>query len=104
MSRLRVRLTPRASRDAIDGWHDGVLHARVAAAPVDGAANEALVRLLAKAVGVPKSRIAIIAGTTSREKTLEIMDMDEHSVMAALGASPPALGRPLTASGEGDTG
>lgn len=75
--RLRVRLTPRGGRDRIDGWttdaHGApVLKARVAAPPVDGAANAALIRLLAKALGVPKSAITIVAGETARTKTVEI--------------------------------
>lgn len=75
--RLRVRLTPRSGRDRIDGWvadEDGapVLKARVAAPPVGGAANAALIRLLAKALGVPKSAVTITAGETARAKTVEI--------------------------------
>ena len=77
--RLRVRLTPRAGRDRIDGWTDDpdtpgqkLLKARVAAPPVDGAANTALVRLLAKALGVPKSSVAVVAGRTARVKTIEV--------------------------------
>ena len=77
MLRLRVRLTPRGGRDRIDGWAadaDGaaVLKVRVAAPPVDGAANAALVALLAKALGVPKSAVTIAAGQGARLKTVEI--------------------------------
>ena len=75
--RLRVRLTPRAKRDRIDGWAaeaDGgrVLRARVAAPPVEGAANAALVRLLVRALGAPRSAVTIAAGETSQLKTVEI--------------------------------
>ena len=75
--RLRVRLTPRGGRDRIEGWvedEDGapVLKARVAAPPVDGAANAALIRLLAKTLGVPKSAVTISAGETARTKTVVI--------------------------------
>ena len=81
MLRLRVRLTPRGGRDRIDGWAadaDGspVLKVRVAAPPVDRAANAALVALLARALDVPKSAVTIAAGETSRVKTIEI-DGDE---------------------------
>ena len=74
--RLRVRLTPRGGRDRLDGWTeiDGerVLRVRVAAPPVEGAANAALIALLAKALGLPKSAVRIAAGETSRLKTVEI--------------------------------
>lgn len=93
--RLRVRLTPRGGRDAIDGWsgaepRDGdegrVLKARVAAPPVDGAANAALVRLVASALGVPKSAVTVVAGQTARIKTLEI-DGDPAALSARLEAA-----------------
>ena len=90
--RVRVRLTPRGGRDGIDGFgHDAagerLLRARVAAPPVDGAANDALVRLLAKALGVPRSAVTIASGETSREKTVEIRgDVVELAArLAALG-------------------
>lgn len=88
MLRLRVRLTPRGGRDRIDGWvadADGgqVLKVRVAAPPVDGAANEALLRLLAKVLGVPRSALSIAAGETSRLKTIEIQG-DEAELSARL--------------------
>lgn len=75
--RLLVRLTPRGGRDAVEGAEalaDGrvVLKARVRAVPEKGAANAALVALLARAVAVPKSSIALIAGETARVKTLRI--------------------------------
>ncbi len=71
--RLRVRLIPRGGRDRIDGFAPGadgerVLKVRVTAPPVDGAANAALVRLLAKALGVAKSAVTIIAGETSARR------------------------------------
>lgn len=74
---LAVRLTPKGGRDAIEGVEtrdDGrpVLKARVRAAPEDGAANAALCKLLAKALGVPNSAVVIGAGHTARIKTLEI--------------------------------
>jgi uncharacterized protein (TIGR00251 family) len=72
-SRITIRLQPRASRDEIIGWNDErVLRVRVKAPPVDGAANTALVQLLAKMVGVPKSKVALIAGATARNKVVEI--------------------------------
>jgi uncharacterized protein YggU (UPF0235/DUF167 family) len=73
---LRVRLTPRASKDGIDGIKaapDGAyVQARVRAVPEDGKANTALVELLAKSIGVPKSSLAVSAGAASRLKTVLI--------------------------------
>lgn len=75
--RLRVRLTPRAARDAVGAFErlaDGneVLVAHVRALPSEGAANAALGRLLAEALRVPKSHVEIAAGQTSRVKTVRI--------------------------------
>lgn len=55
---------------------DGVLQARVAAPPVDGAANEALVRLLADALGLPASRLSVVVGATSRRKVIDVEGLD----------------------------
>ena len=67
MARLRVRLTPRANADAIGGWRDGVLLVRVTAPPLDGRANEALLRLLAEALDVPQRQLALVGGARSRD-------------------------------------
>jgi len=74
---LAVRLTPKGGRDAIDGIEtlaDGraVLKVRVRAAPSEGAANEALIRLVAATVSVPPRAVALTAGATSRVKRLTI--------------------------------
>jgi uncharacterized protein YggU (UPF0235/DUF167 family) len=74
---LSVRLTPKGGRDAVDGVEtlaDGnaVLKARVRAAPSEGEANEALIRLIAKALGVPPRDVTLTAGATSRTKRLTI--------------------------------
>ena len=75
--RLTVRLTPRGGRDALGGLRldtagQAQLLARVSSPPVEGAANAALVKLVAKALRVAKSAVVITAGETSRIKTLEI--------------------------------
>ncbi|TPI28235.1 DUF167 domain-containing protein [Mesorhizobium sp. B3-1-9] len=75
---LYVRLTPKAALDRIDGVEtaaDGRSHlkARVRAVPENGAANQALERMMAKALGVPVSAVAVVAGGTSRLKTLRIV-------------------------------
>jgi uncharacterized protein (TIGR00251 family) len=86
-----VRLTPKGGRDAIDGIEtlsDGrpVLKARVRAVPEDGKANDALVKLIAKAAGVSASAVEISAGHTARVKTLAISG-DPDRLAAALGAA-----------------
>jgi len=85
---LTIRLTPKGGRDAIDGvgaLADGriALMARVRAAPADGEANAALIRLIAKVVGVPLRDIALTAGTTARVKRL-VISGDGPTLIAAL--------------------
>ena len=85
---VTVRLIPKGGRDAIDGIEtlaDGttVLKARVRAAPHEGAANDALCHLIAKAVGVPSSRVEVGGGATSRIKRLRIVG-ETQVLIAAL--------------------
>jgi len=71
--KITVRLQPRASRDEVLGWNEeGALRVCVKAPPVDGAANAALVTLLAKQVGVSKSKVTLVSGATARNKIVEI--------------------------------
>jgi len=70
--RVDLRVVPRSSRNAIDGTRDGRLVVRITAPPVDGAANEAVIGAVAKFYGVPKSRVRIVSGARSRNKTVEI--------------------------------
>lgn len=86
VARISVRLTPRAGRSAIDGWDGDVLRARVAAPPVDGKANDALLRLLAKALGVAPSRVTLVSGAQSRVKIVEVDGMTADVVRRALDA------------------
>jgi uncharacterized protein len=69
---LAVRVIPRASRDAIEGEYQGALKVRLTAPPVDDRANEALIRLLAERLNVPRSAVRIVAGEKSRTKRVEI--------------------------------
>ena len=76
-SLLPIRVTPRAAKSGVGGWRAGAdgreaLEVRVAEAPADGAANEAVIRLLAKAFGVSRSELSIISGETSRHKRVAI--------------------------------
>jgi len=91
---LAVRLTPKGGRDAIDGVEqmtDGraVLKVRVAAPPSEGEANDALVRVIAKGLGVPPRDVSLAAGATSRVKRLMIVG-DPASLIAALEKLVPA--------------
>jgi uncharacterized protein YggU (UPF0235/DUF167 family) len=79
-ARLRVRLTPRAGTDRVDGVVDGVLRARVTAAPVDGGANEALCRLLARELGVPRTGVRVVSGATARVKVVEVGGVGDEEV------------------------
>ena len=74
-ARIKIRVKPRASRDAIEGWKDGELIVRLTAPPVDGAANSLLVKLLAKKVGLARNRIRIVSGEKGRSKVVEFEDL-----------------------------
>ena len=76
---------PRASKSVIGGMRDGRLVVRVTAPPVDGAANDAVIALLARTLSHPKGAIRIISGETSRNKTAEIDGADALAVRRALG-------------------
>ena len=69
---LSVRIQPRASKNEITRMENGGLKIRLIAPPVDGAANDALVRFLADTLSVPRSRVEIISGKTSRDKIVKI--------------------------------
>lgn len=71
-----VRVAPRASRSEISGEHDGALRVRIAAPPVDGAANRELMRVIARALKVPQNAVEIIAGTNSKNKTVRVQGVD----------------------------
>jgi len=87
MGRIEVRVTPRASRDALAGLDGaGRLRVRLAAPPVDGAANDALLRFLARRLGVPRSRLRIVRGAGARNKLIEVegcTDLDLRDTLAA---------------------
>ncbi|HEU4563477.1 MAG TPA: DUF167 domain-containing protein [Gemmatimonadaceae bacterium] len=70
--RFTVRVQPRASRSEVDGVHGDALKVRLAAPPVDGAANEALAELLAEVLGVRAGAVRIVSGRTGRTKLVEV--------------------------------
>jgi uncharacterized protein YggU (UPF0235/DUF167 family) len=80
--RFAVRLTPRAALDQIDGVSDGVLRARVGAPAVEGAANNALLRLIAEELGVPRTSVRIVAGASSRQKLVVVDGGDPDAIVA----------------------
>ena len=85
MADLSVRLQPRARRDEIVGERGGAVVIRVTAPPVDGKANEALCRLIAKAAGVPPSRVSVVRGHTARDKVVRVEGVALAALRAGLG-------------------
>lgn len=72
MRKITLRVIPRARQNKIELDESGVYRVHITAAPVDGAANVAVIKMLAEYFGVPKSQITIIRGETSRDKIVEI--------------------------------
>lgn len=70
---LDLAVIPNAKRSQLAGLHDGALRVRLAAPPVDGAANEALQRWLADEVGVPKSQVQLLRGASGRRKRVKLL-------------------------------
>jgi uncharacterized protein (TIGR00251 family) len=86
---LRVRVQPRARTRAVQGIVNDRLRVRVTEPPADGAANAAVIELIAGLAGVPKSAIGISHGSTTREKTLRITTGDAPAVAERLRATIP---------------
>jgi uncharacterized protein len=83
---FRVRVVPRASRCEAAGFQDDALKLRITAPPVEGKANEACIALLAELLGVKKARVAIIAGQTSKMKTVAVEGIKAKEITALIGA------------------
>ncbi len=83
-ARLVLHIVPRATTTAVVGRHGDAIKVRVAAPPVDGAANEELIRFLAGRLGVPRSAVAITAGTSSRRKTVSIAGIETAAAVRML--------------------
>ena len=81
---FRVRLQPKASREGIIGEADGILKLRVTAPPVEGRANEACLRLLAKTLDLPISRLRIVSGQHARLKTIRVTATSAQTIRANL--------------------
>ena len=85
-ARLSVRVQPRASRNAILGWYQNVLRVAVTAPPVEGEANQALTRLLARALGVASSGVNVVRGQRSRDKLVRVEGVSDSQLRARLGS------------------
>ena len=81
---LDVRVIPRAGRSEIAGLRGGAVLVRLAAAPVDGAANDELIALIAKALRIPKRDITIVSGERSRSKRVRIAGLDREQILSKL--------------------
>ncbi len=83
---MTVRVAPRAGKTAIAGVREDVLFVKLAAPPVDGAANEALIALLSQVFDLPRRNIAIVAGDKSRTKRVELVGATSGAMDARLAA------------------
>ncbi len=81
---LDIHLTPKASRDENSGLHGDSLKVKIKAPPVDGKANTYLVRFIAEKLGISKSRVSLVRGETSREKTVLVRDLPEQEIRRIL--------------------
>ncbi len=88
MTTTPFHVQTRAKRTEVVGWHDDAIKIRLQAPPVDGAANDELVRFLAKQTGVPRSAITIVSGRTSRKKRISLEGVTESEVLRAFGLEP----------------
>jgi uncharacterized protein (TIGR00251 family) len=84
MADIDVRVIPRARRDEIGGERGGRLLIRLTAPPVDGAANAALCRLVARRAGVPSRRVSIVRGQTSRDKVVRVEGVSAAELRASM--------------------
>jgi len=83
---VSVHVTLRAPKDEVQGPQGGALRVRLHAAPVEGAANAALLALLARALGVPRSQMQIVKGWSSRNKVVAVRGLEISEVQRRLGA------------------
>jgi uncharacterized protein (TIGR00251 family) len=89
MASIKLRVTPSASRDAVLGWQGDVLRVQVRAPAQRGKANDALLRLLAAALGIERRRLRIVRGETSRQKVVSVDGLDEAEIRARLSSGVP---------------
>ena len=82
---VSVRVVPRSSKEGVAGFEGGVVRIRLNAPPVEGKANDALLRFIAKAVGVPRNRITLVTGERGRSKIVRVSGVTREALLAALG-------------------
>lgn len=87
--RITVKVTPRASRNQVLGFEDGVLRVKVTAPPVEGEANQAVVQLLADFLGVSRRDVEVVKGDTARQKIIEVRGLDRAALESKLGKLKP---------------
>jgi uncharacterized protein (TIGR00251 family) len=87
-ARLTLHVQPRARRTEVAGLHGDAIRVRLAAAPVDGAANDELVRFLAERFGVPRRAVRLVAGAGARRKVVEVDGIAADEAMRVLLAAP----------------
>lgn len=81
---IEVRLRPGAGRDELRGVKDGVLQAKVSAPPVEGRANRALCKLIAKRLGIAPSRVSVVRGEKSRDKLVQVESLEAERLRGLL--------------------
>ena len=79
-ARLQLRVSPGAARAQVVGRHGAAWKVRVAAAPENGRANDAVIRLLARTLGVPRADVEIVAGHTTRDKIVSLTGLDSDEL------------------------
>jgi uncharacterized protein (TIGR00251 family) len=89
MAEIEVRVIPRARRDEIGDERGGRLLVRLTAPPVDGAANAALCRLVARRAGVPARRVSIVRGETARDKVVRVDGLTAAELRASMTSTRP---------------
>jgi uncharacterized protein (TIGR00251 family) len=82
--RFAVRVQPRASKNEIGGVYGGAIKVRLTAPPVQGAANQALIELLSRQLGVPRNSVRILRGRSARHKVIEVQGISAVVLRAIL--------------------
>ena len=82
---IEVRVVPRAAKSGVAGLRDGAMLVRLNAPPVEGAANEELIEIVANALGVPRRAVTLVSGARSRQKRLQVQGVEVDKVRKLLG-------------------
>ena len=87
---ILVRVVPRSSIEEVAGFSEGVVRIRLTAPPVENRANDALVRFLSQALGIPRRQVELVAGDRGRSKIVRIRGMSRQEIFRRLGLEQPA--------------